>query len=293
MSLYYVYVLIDPRTNQPFYVGMGKNNRAESHLSTSPSKQKSNPYRYRKIKQIQEAGLQPTIDIVAHGFENKTDAGECEKLWIEKFGRVCNGTGILTNIKPGGIGGKHINNVDYTSNKPVDQYDRLGNFIHTFVSAAEAAISVGSKNPQAISHCCHKSGNAKTHKGYFWSFSGIPLDYDWCWVKIKPVYQWSMSGQFVAKHTSSSTAARTTHIHRSSIGDCLNNNVPMAGGFIWTYDDVAPTYKGKRKHVLCINTNQTFASIGAAAKALGCDHSGLATAIRNNKPYKGYMFIIA
>ena len=29
--MYYVYALIDPRNNKPFYIGKGKDNRAESH----------------------------------------------------------------------------------------------------------------------------------------------------------------------------------------------------------------------------------------------------------------------
>lgn len=290
--LYYVYVISDPRDGQPFYVGMGKNNRAESHLLTSPSKQKSNPHRFRKIKQIQEAGLQPVVTIIADGFTQKADAGTYERELIAKYGRRCNGTGILTNIKPGGLGGKHVDNEDYTSNKPVDQYNRLGNFIQTFPSAAEAARSVNSKNSQAISMCCHKSGNAKTHKGYFWSFTGVPLDTVWCWVKTKPVYQWTLSGQFVSKYASSSDAARALGITRASIGECLNSNVPMAGNFMWTYDNTAPVYKGKRKQILCVNTNQIYLTIGEAAKHLELDHSGLAAAIRNNKKCKGYSFVV-
>lgn len=32
MKIYYVYKLINPETNLPFYVGKGKADRAESHL---------------------------------------------------------------------------------------------------------------------------------------------------------------------------------------------------------------------------------------------------------------------
>ena len=290
MTNYYVYVLIDPRNNQPFYVGLGKNSRAESHLVTSPSKQRSNPHRFRKIKQIQDAGLQPIINKVCV-FPDKAEAGEYEKELIQLYGRVCDGSGILTNIKPGGLGGKHIDNTDYTSNKPVDQYDRLGNFIQTFISAASAARTVGSKNPQAISQCCHKTGNAKTHKNYFWTFAGIPLDADWCWVKTKPVYQWDLTGHLVAKHVSSSAAARATNITRASIGECITGNVPRAGDFMWSYDPVPPVYVGKRRIVLCIETGQTFKSVGEAADVFLADRSSLAAACRNpGRRCKGYTF---
>jgi hypothetical protein len=292
-SIYYVYTISDPRESQPFYVGMGKNNRAESHLTVSPSKERSNPHRYRKIKQILQAGLVPVIQIAANSFNSKKEAGVYEINLIKQYGRQCDHTGILCNIKPGGIGGKHIAGEDYTSNISVDQYDLCGNYIRTFKSMVDAASSVcdNSGNPSAISQCCHMSGNNKSYKGHFWTLAGKSLDTEWCWSKRKPVYQWGMDGVLIKIHATSSSAAREVGIARSAIGECLHKNIPRAGDFMWSYDNTPPVYNGKRKSVLCVETNQLFKSVGAAARHFGIDHSGLAKVCRDNtNKCKGYTF---
>jgi hypothetical protein len=274
---------------------MGKNDRAESHLSNSPSKERSNPHRYRKIKLLQQNGIIPIVQIVAAGFVRKEDAGVYERSLILLYGRQCNNTGVLCNIKPGGIGGRHIVREDYTSNTRVDQYDLCGKYIQTFISEADAARTVcnGKKGtPQAISQCCHQSGNNKSYKGYFWTLAGNPLDTEWCWVKTKPVYQWSLSGQLIKMHANSSTAAREVDVARSTIGDCLHGKLPRAGDFMWSYNDIPPVYNGKRKSVMCVETKQVFKSIGEAANYFDVDRSYLASVCRGvHTQCKGHTFI--
>lgn len=71
---YYVYILIDPRGNQPFYVGKGTKARLLSHgiaaeALTSPEDERSAEHS-RKINRIQDiraAGLEPQIWILRYG----------------------------------------------------------------------------------------------------------------------------------------------------------------------------------------------------------------------------------
>jgi hypothetical protein len=96
--MYYVYELIDPRVNLPFYVGKGKDKRVYFHLSEKSRAKSENKRKYNKIQKIREDGYEPQIKIVKY-FENENDAYDYEELLIEKYGRIrYDETGILTNI---------------------------------------------------------------------------------------------------------------------------------------------------------------------------------------------------
>ncbi len=53
---YYVYLYVDPRTNEPFYVGKGQGDRALAHLCDT-----SESLKVARIKEIQALGLEPQI----------------------------------------------------------------------------------------------------------------------------------------------------------------------------------------------------------------------------------------
>lgn len=100
-----------------------------------------------------------------------------------------------------------------------------------------------------------------------------------------------LTGQFIKKHASSSDAARDTNIVRASIGKCLNGKLPRAGDFMWTYTMSPPTYTGKRKQVMCMETGQIFKSVGDAAACFNIDRIGLAAVCRRGtEQCKGYTF---
>lgn len=68
---FYVYLIVDPRTEAPFYVGKGKGGRATVHeweaILTAP--EAGEPEKRATIRAIRAAGLEPRIDIVKHGLE--------------------------------------------------------------------------------------------------------------------------------------------------------------------------------------------------------------------------------
>jgi hypothetical protein len=94
---YYVYILIDPRTNKPFYVGKGKGNRAKFHLKET-IETTINIRKYNKIQSILKNGLEPKI--VYHAIElTEVDAYNAEANLIKQYGRKGYDThGILLNI---------------------------------------------------------------------------------------------------------------------------------------------------------------------------------------------------
>jgi len=96
--MYYVYELIDPRVNLPFYVGKGKDNRVYFHLSEKSRAKSDNERKFNKIQKIRKEGYEPEIKIVQY-FENENDAYNYEEQLIKKYGRIrYDEGGILTNI---------------------------------------------------------------------------------------------------------------------------------------------------------------------------------------------------
>lgn len=97
MSIYFVYQLVDPQTNIPFYVGKGKNDRAKAHLWGHAGT--NNPRKDKKIEEIRSTGREPIIQYL---YENLTEeeAYSKEEDLIAKHGRAgFDVNGILTNIK--------------------------------------------------------------------------------------------------------------------------------------------------------------------------------------------------
>lgn len=96
--MYYVYELIDPRNDKPFYIGKGKDNRAYFHLSEKSRVKTENPKKYNKIQKIRKDGYEPKIKIVNY-FEDENSAYEYEEKLIKIYGRAgIDKNGILTNI---------------------------------------------------------------------------------------------------------------------------------------------------------------------------------------------------
>jgi hypothetical protein len=96
--MYYVYELIDPRVNFPFYVGKGKGDRVYFHLSEQSRVKSDNFKKFDKIKKIRKEGYEPEVKIVKY-FEDENDAYEYEEELIITYGRRdIDESGILTNI---------------------------------------------------------------------------------------------------------------------------------------------------------------------------------------------------
>lgn len=91
---YYVYLLIDPSTELPFYVGKGTGNRVFSHLNAS-LKNPDESDKIAKIKEIQQRGDTVRHIILRHGLTEK-EAFEVEATLIDWLG-----LSELTNIVKG------------------------------------------------------------------------------------------------------------------------------------------------------------------------------------------------
>jgi uncharacterized protein len=63
---FYVYALIDPRSNEPFYIGKGKDNRVYEHVKAAIKSDKASD-KLDRIREIRSSGHQVKHIIVRHG----------------------------------------------------------------------------------------------------------------------------------------------------------------------------------------------------------------------------------
>lgn len=87
---YYVYVLVDPRSGQIFYVGKGRGDRLSSHgLAADLAPNARDPEKIRRIRAIERSGRRVRIDVVRYGLE-ETVALEVEAALIDVLGGLTN-----------------------------------------------------------------------------------------------------------------------------------------------------------------------------------------------------------
>ena len=92
---YYVYLLIDPRDEEVFYVGKGKGGRITAHLFGAREREELATDKVKRIRDIEDAGLEVKHVVLRHGLLDK-EALEVESAVIDLLGKD-----NLTNLMKG------------------------------------------------------------------------------------------------------------------------------------------------------------------------------------------------
>lgn len=191
--MFYVYLLIDPSTNIPFYVGKGKGKRYKVHFN--PSSQGQNKLKDAAIRQIIKRGDEVMVRQTL--CDTEVAAYELERNLITLYGRIDLGTGSLTNLQEGGegAGSGRILSADTRAKQStarlgrecdqrvkdkiastinqsgictaVIQYTMNGEEIARYPSARSASKATGVDGSHIL-YCCR--GVYPHAKGYVWKF---------------------------------------------------------------------------------------------------------------------------
>jgi hypothetical protein len=127
----------------------------------------------------------------------------------------------------------------------VSKYGVDGNFIESYESVTLAAFSV-SGITTGISSCCKDDGS--TYKGFQWRYGdseaniGSVIRYrSRRGSKIRPVFQYSLQGEFLQSFKSISDAARNLQINSSSIERAIYGSSLSFRGFQLFSEDMGPS----------------------------------------------------
>jgi hypothetical protein len=223
--MYYVYHLIDASTNLPFYVGKGRkhrNHRGIAHLydaKRDPQLQE-NSLKCNKINKLLSLNIDIIITNVAE-FDNEEDALLYEAADIAKFGKLCDNTGILTNILDGGT------TPPKQPQKFVYCFNMVGELLHTFRSTQEASTILG-VTPSVIQNCC--AGRVHTSKGYAMFYYPNPTQPEVAYrfadrkTRHQVTYQMDNDHQIIRQFSSMKEAAASVGSDSRSISRAISNN---------------------------------------------------------------------
>ena len=172
------YVLIDPNTNIPRYVGITSKSikvRFAGHMKDIYQRPELNPHKTAWFKKLMQGGQLPEIKQIAE-FDNEADMKQFEKDYIKKYKEQYN----LINQTPGGdyVGFRaHDRSVilKKSTTRPIVQYNVLGEKIAEFeiTEDVKREYNLKGKACSHITQCCR--GKRKNAYGYIWRYKGDPF----------------------------------------------------------------------------------------------------------------------
>ena len=169
---------------------------------------------------------------------SKEEACDLEQELIKKYNTRNKELGY--NRSDGGdCGSKGAYNAQLKRIKKVYQYDMDGNYIKEFTSIAEALREVAPhiKSSGNITLCC--KGKRHNAYGFQWSYEYNGDKIDRCLTREEitssvmsmPVYQYSLSGDYIREYKSISEAKNITGL--TGIQYCISGVNKTSGGFQW------------------------------------------------------------
>ncbi len=204
----YIYILMDPISEEVRYVGKSVNPevRVRKHISESKNS-KTNNHRVNWIKNLLRHGLRPKMEVI--------DAIEGDWEWLEEY--------WVSQFKTWGF--KLVNSTNGGENPPswkgrthTDEYKEIRRQKFLTDNPAKNMDDNWRKNISLA----HKKNNFLPTKA---------SDAN----KIK-VSQFNLNGEFIKTWSSITDAAKGVGLKRTyGIGAVCNNKRPTAGGFKWSY----------------------------------------------------------
>jgi len=242
MLNYYTYVLIDPRTSQPFYVGKGKNRRMYDHWKHRRAKQVKNWRLKQFLCELDKLNLRPVYNKVIDNVSNEI-ALQKEIELVVQYGRLDIGTGWLCNLTDGGESGasswspatrkaRSDHETAKQKGKSVSQYTLDGTLVATFSSAKVASEKVPGANRSYITQCCKKK--RVSAGGFMWGYTeDAPPVYHHA--RCPTIQQYTKEGLLLATFVNSAEAAKSIGTNARLIRGACVGITKTHHGFVWKY----------------------------------------------------------
>ena len=214
---YYLYAHIRPDKGEIFYVGIGSSRKRNSYDRAYNKDCKKHNNLWCKIL-TKNKGHREVV--ILGNFDTLKECQEAEIYYIKKFGKICNNTGILSNIADGGEyctrPGKTIAQYELTG-KYIASYERLVETPYCFKAVFQAIKFKGSSN------------------GFQWRYTDSKDDIEpYIDPRNTKVYQLTREKVVVGVFDSIGEASRLTKTDRYSINNVMLGKRATAGGFIWS-----------------------------------------------------------
>ena len=114
----------------------------------------------------------------------------------------------------------------------VDQYDKCGNFIHTYDSITLAADLCDIHKTQ-ITQCCKLNPKYRSAGGYQWRYHGDEPPMQYSYRDVASVTAISVDGEILYTYNSCDEAARCSGVTSGYLYSCCRISAPTLHGYIW------------------------------------------------------------
>lgn len=245
---YKAYVLIDPITEIPRYVGITQRSlreRFSGHMSDIYNRPNLNPHKTNWFKKLLKGGKIPRIEQIAE-FDNEEEMKQFEMDYITKYKTLYK----LINLT---VGGDHLGERSHTresilkkkTTRAVEQYNVLGEKIaeYEIMEDIMRMLNLKEKSCSHVTQCC--KGTRKQAYGYIWRYKGEELgdisDINPKSLSFNKLVQYDLKGNRIAEYDSYKAASDAIgdNSKGGNIASVVNGKQASCKGFIF---QVEPLY---------------------------------------------------
>lgn len=261
---YLAYVLVDPNTNIPRYVGItttSLSQRFAGHMRDIYNRPNLNPHKTNWFKKLLQGGQIPKIELIKE-CDSLEELKQFEVDYIKKYKKDYK----LINMTSGGDWvGEHAHDretiLKRRHTRAVTQYNILGEKIADYEIMEDIMRELGLKE-KACSHitqCC--KGTRKYAYGYVWRYKGDPLgdisNINPRSLDLNYLVQYSLNGERIAEFDSAKLAAEAVGKKSSSnLSSVIKGNQKTFGGYLWQIEPKFVYFDQKLFEEIHKNTNK-------------------------------------
>lgn len=244
---YLAYVLIDPNTNIPRYIGITTQSlekRLQGHLRDVISRPNLNKHKTNWFNSLNKIGLTPKIQLVKECScleELKQFEVDYIKQYKEKYK-------LINQTIGGDMPGFNIHSRETilakTTTRPIVQYNILGEKIaeYEMTEDVKRTLDLKDKSCSHITQCCR--GIRNTAYGYIWRYKEDPLGdishIDPYSLELNYLIQCDLNGKELNQFETAKEAVKTVGLKSAcNISSVLKGQQKTLKGFLWK---VKPKY---------------------------------------------------